>query len=451
MKKILAAICALSMVMATSVMVAEALVQPVAQTYDDSLPVSVDDLELSKRKEIQNLINENIWSGLPTVIDDFDSFTQSDYDTNFCDYADIGSTLILPKPLDGNSGISNVVGTVFDKEKNEPLANAMVKIADDGNGEISVFTDSEGRFQVLGLIDGFYDWTLSKDGYFDSEFIGYDVCEGITTMLTFYMSNQEPINRVSYQYEQYKQEKSNDQHLLDEFCYESKTKYTDMTDKISTYSFSSVPRLSSFTVGVGADNSGRGGTATIVGRTSYITHVVPNEALGSWICKNTYGMSDSQIVQYYAAQTIAACSFIEWTANCDPKHSEYTVCDTSNCQRYDPTTTNTYAVSAANVVVQTFGLNSYYMILLYRPSSNTYDYMYPAYFRHCTGSTKTLSSRPELKSVSCSDIDGSHTSYSGNGYGLCQMGAAAMAKNGSKYYDILLHYYSDCSVIGALQ
>ena len=52
-----------------------------------------------------------------------------------------------------------VTGRVTDN-KNNPIENAIVKI-----GDISVFTDRQGRFSKIGIVVGNYSVTVSKDGY----------------------------------------------------------------------------------------------------------------------------------------------------------------------------------------------------------------------------------------------------------------------------------------------
>lgn len=65
-------------------------------------------------------------------------------------------------------------------------------------------------------------------------------------------------------------------------------------------------------------------------------------------------------------------------------------------------------------------------IVMYKPSSTTYDYIWGAFFSSCSGNgTKDHSTQPALKAVSCTDIA---TGAGGHRYGLCQMGAALRAK-----------------------
>lgn len=131
-----------------------------------------------------------------------ESFTQSDWDSNFVNYATADATAVLPVTQDEDGDVSNVVGTVFSKETNEGIANAVVTVSDMDDEEVlSVTTDASGRFHILGLPGGFYHWTLEHPEYCDSKYIGYDVCGGITTMFTFYMSTDETLERSSFHYQ----------------------------------------------------------------------------------------------------------------------------------------------------------------------------------------------------------------------------------------------------------
>ena len=112
------------------------------------------------------------------------------------DYADMDATLILPMP-DENAGICNVIGRVLCTEKNELIANAVITVKNTAAGTeaASVTTDGAGCFQILGLPGGFYDWIVERDGYCTAAYIGYDICDGITTTFSFDVSEQETIER----------------------------------------------------------------------------------------------------------------------------------------------------------------------------------------------------------------------------------------------------------------
>lgn len=141
-------------------------------------------------------------------------------------------------PLDEDGEISNVVGTVFCKETNEVIANAVVSVGTTDDGEIvSVTTDNSGRFHILGLPGGFYSWTLSSEDYYDAQYIGYDVCEGTTTIFTFYMSEHEVLERESFYYQELY---SNDEVAVDS----DRSMDVEIEERAHTvFSFSRVPNF----------------------------------------------------------------------------------------------------------------------------------------------------------------------------------------------------------------
>lgn len=122
------------------------------------------------------------------------------------------------------------------------------------------------------------------------------------------------------------------------------------------------------------------------------------------------------------------------------KHSEFTVCDQPHCQRFDQTKTSEFVISAVATVCYRIGNDWYSNIQVYK-SGNTYNYIYGAFFGRCSGATISYPGQPALKSVACTNIDGSNELF-GHGWGLCQRGAAYKAKQGSSWMDILKYYYT---------
>lgn len=358
----------------------------------------------------------------------FPSFTQKDYDADFRNYAMDSSVVDLSggSSLLSVDGISNAVGTVFDNVTEEPVRNATVTVCDSETNEviISINTDDNGRFQIWGLEDGIYNWTIEHQGYEIAHYNGYDVCAGdITSIFTFYMSCDVNINKEAHEH----------LHVEDEVNVASENA-SNVEERISLASFTAAPELSSFTVGVN-------GVAKTVERYTYLCYVVASEALGYYQCTG-YGMSDTQIKQYYAAQAVASNTFLEWAAVGHSTHSGYTVCDSSHCQRYDTTKTTEFVISAVSTICYRIAGDWYSNIQVHK-SGNSYNYIYGAYFAHCDGATVSYpgSSQPALKSVSCTNIDGNNY-LSGNGWGFCQYGAAYKAKQGSSWLDILGYYYT---------
>lgn len=361
----------------------------------------------------------------------FPSFTQEDFDSGFTGYADESVTLDLEGQFRSGQQ-SNAVGTVFDEELGMPISGASITISgEDTDFTVTVYTDEVGRFQVTGLEDGYYNWSVSHPDYNHSTYNGYEVCVGAgTEIFTFNLSANHDIVSNARRLE-IEAEAANDM-VPGPFP----------SEVASQRSFSSPPRLSSFTVGIN-------GVATQVNRFTYLSYVVASEAIGYYACSGTYGMTDGQIKQYYSAQGVAANTMIEWYVNSGWKpHSNYTVCNTSHCQAYNTAQTNTYTISAIQNISYEVNMDYYFTTQFYKDSSGKYNYMYPAYFNYCTGRTKAYPSvpgdnHPYLIAVTCTDIDGTHSSYSGNGNGLCQRGAANRAKNGYSYTNILSYYYTN--------
>ena len=364
----------------------------------------------------------------------FPTFTQEDYDAGFQNYASTSSLVNLSdETMEVNeTGISNAIGTVFQNNTEEPISEATINVID-AETEISVAivqTDDEGRFQIIGLPDAVYNWEVSCEGYEIAKYNGYDVCAGeITSIFTFYLSDTEKISKTCNA--GHNEIAVENVEMEDSLTNETKSEYDTQT--VSTASFTSTPTLSSFTVGVN-------GIATTVSRYTYLTYVVASEALGYYQCQN-YNMTDAQIMNYYAAQAVAANTFLEYAASVSNKHgSSYTVCNTTCCQTYDTTKTSEFVISGISSVCYRFAGDWYAYLQVYK-SGSTYSYITGMYFAHCNGKTKTDSSDPSLKSVSCTNIDGS-TTLSGHGYGLCQYGAAYLAKQGTTWTSILSFYYN---------
>lgn len=154
-------------------------------------------------------------------------------------------------------------------------------------------------------------------------------------------------------------------------------------------------------------------------------------------------MTDTQIKNYYAAQAVAANTMLEYVSAVSHKHASdgYTICDTTHCQRYDTTKTTKFVIDGVGTVCYRINGDWYSFIQVYKDNSK-YKYIQGMYFAHCAGKTKTDSQDPSLKSVTCSDLNGPHTSISGHGKGLCQEGAAYKAKQGKSWQAILKYYYN---------
>ncbi len=82
---------------------------------------------------------------------------------------------------------------------------------------------------------------------------------------------------------------------------------------------------------------------------------------------------------------------------------------------------------------------------MYTPTSSSYQYVWGAYFSSCYNQgTLSHNGQPALQSKTCTDL---LTGYGGHRKGLCQMGAAYMAKSDATYSQIALYYFSNCSIV----
>ena len=81
------------------------------------------------------------------------------------------------------------------------------------------------------------------------------------------------------------------------------------------------------------------------------------------------------------------------------------------------------------------------LVLMHKPTVSTYNYICAFHFSSCGGNgIKTVSGIPYLKEKSCSDLI---SGFGGHRQGLCQCGAAKMAKNGKRCEDILTYYFTN--------
>ena len=146
------------------------------------------------------------------------------------------------------------------------------------------------------------------------------------------------------------------------------------------------------------------------------------------------------------AQAVASNTFLEYALKVYSPHtpSGYRICNSNCCQVYDPTLVYMNAVDATAEIFYYAGGVRRTNVLMYHPTSNSYDYIWGAFFSSC-GDNGTLShaGQSALVGVSCHDL------FSGNGghrKGMCQMGAAYLASIGYSAGSILNYYYTDCTM-----
>lgn len=357
-----------------------------------------------------------------TLLEDDYAFTQEDLDKHFSDYTGDNSTLTLPTP-NSLEEYSHVVGVVLNQKTNEPIPNAVVEISN----EVHVTTDSDGRFQILNLPNGNYNWKITSDDYKTSYYKNYqvDALDG-TSIFTFYLSEDNEINRDHNEYFAH-----DNQHVdlpLDSSTNQSK-------------SMNSKP-LTTLSVVVGIGN---GEEPTVVGRQKYLYTVLSSELYSSSFYKSL-GLSDLEINQLYFAHAVVSNSYLESALFDFSNHSKegFDVCDTSCCQVYDPVKVTERAISAASICFERLGGYDYVTVIMYRPDNATYKYACTMFFSSCGNQgTRTRPGHPYMTGVPCTDLPGGEISHR---YGLCQMGAAKCALDGDSYTEIIHHYYTDIEI-----
>lgn len=363
------------------------------------------------------------------------AFTAKDFSNDFNNYAEKNATKIINVNTNQittfkNSKLenANVVGIVLDNITNKPIPNAKISTS---NG-YTVKSGSDGKFNIINMPNGNYNWCISANGYHRSNYDNYSIngSDG-ANIFTFYLDKNKDI-------------------YLDHdslFHYETSIPPEEMLDisktfstksSISLYSMTSYPTLKRY-IRVKLSN----GTIISVDRQQYLYTVLSSELYN----KNYYlnkGLNDLQISNLFVAQALAANTYLEYSLKIYSNHSNCDVCSTTCCQVYDTTKVTQYAI---NIVSNLFENNSgsyYCPIILHRSKNGGYDYVWGAFFSSCGNQgTKTHSSQPEICAKSCTDLV---TGAGGHRYGMCQMGAAQKAKSGYDYNSIITYYYTDCFI-----
>lgn len=363
-----------------------------------------------------------------TLLYETDVITQNDYETGFQDYACPEATADFSPSMYAASGnnLANVVGVVKDYNTEALVSGATISV----NGESIVVTGEDGRFQIKNIPSGVYNWSISAAGYCAADYYNYkvDSMDG-TTIFTFYVNNDFAVYK--------------DREIIVNDGVQTVPPESDIesyADSNMARSLKSIPNVST-NVKVFYNKKTQS-----VNRQTYIYTVLSSELYETSYYTNK-NMTSAQINELYHAQAVAANTFLEYSLSVYSNHSskDYKVCATACCQVYDPTKVTEAAIDATATIFYTSGGKSKTDIVMYRPTSSTYDYIWGAFFSSCGGKgTIEHKTQPALKAVSCTDIA---SGAGGHRYGLCQMGAAQRAKNGKSASDILLYYYSGCNIV----
>ena len=375
---------------------------------------------------------ETSFTDKATLLCETDTITQKDYNESFQHYAlpDATVDLALDMRSFSSEDMANVVGVVKDYDTEDLVQGAMISV----DGEQVVTTDAGGRFQIKNMASGIYNWEINATGYCTANYLNYDVdsADG-TTIFTFYVDRDSAVS----------QDREKIVHDHDGM----QTIPPDIVDRgnfatsMSANSMSSVPSVSKNFYIYYKEKS------EPMERQEYIYTVLSSELYGTSYYKGK-GLTTSQINELYRAQAVAANTFLEYAMSVYSNHrnEEYKVCSSSSCcQLYDPAKVTEAAIDATANIFHTSGATTTTDIVMYKPSSTTYEYIWGAFFSSCYGNgTLTHKTESALQAKECTDIA---KGYGGHRYGLCQMGAATRAKNGDSASSILLYYYSDCAIV----
>lgn len=321
-----------------------------------------------------NVYAEEVGENADIISDDellyeTDVITRKDYREGFRNYAYDDATVDWTKDRSvfSNNSFANVVGVVKDFETNESIPNAMISV----DGETIVITGEDGRFHINNLPSGTYNWEINVAGYFGACYCNYDVdsADG-TTIFTFFISKVSAIMRDRKELREEEQMvtpvSTDGERLENSSILRSMNSIPSVDDSVAVY---------------------YNGKVEYVDRETYVYTVLSSELYGTSYYSNK-GLTSTQITELYEAQAIAANTFLEYALSVYSSHSAsgYRVCSSAACcQKYDPTKVTQAAISATANIFYTYGGVSKTDIVMYRPTSASYEYIWGAFFSSCGG------------------------------------------------------------------
>lgn len=354
------------------------------------------------------------------------AFCQKDLNDNFLHYAIGDSCLTLPTSYNLSDTVANVVGVVLDEETDEPIPGATVSV----DGELFVTTDLDGRFQIRNLPNGTYVWGIFANDYQNARYINYSVdwASG-TDIFTFKISKVHEIIKDRLEPWITNQSSTN--------CIDNRN---NQPTGITAASVSIPPSIKESVRVKGYSNP--------IPREQYVYTVLSSELYpDNWYMtaqdSRTKKLTSSQVNQLYMAQAIVANTYVEYAISVQGNHpgASYDVCASTNCQVYDPVHVTKRAIDCTASIFFSDGNTCH--VLFYKNANAGYDYALCQFFSSCHGAgTVADSYHPETVTQTCSDFD---TGYGGHRHGMCQMGAAELARLGYGCGEILEYYYANCT------
>lgn len=358
---------------------------------------------------------------------DNETYTSNDIKDRFRNYASSQACVTLPKAYNQDSTTANVVGVVLDYYDETPVAGATISV----NGSTLVVTDSDGRFQITNMPDGKYDWNISATGFCESNYYNYTVDSfSGTNIFTFYLNEKETVDVDRNEF-------FGTEHSHEDSKSETQDANIPSLEPLSVNVMTDAPEVSS-TVSVYYN-----GSAKTVDREYYLATVISSELYDAGVYLD-YDLTETQVWQLYVAQAIVANTWLEYAQSVYSNHNSYDVCNNSGCcHAYDTTKRTEMGITAASDIFYTVNNRPTVVEFFYQPNgSSSYNYVCARYFSSCgNAGTQTYNTEPACQSVPCTDLFIAKVTKTK--YGMCQMGAAQLAKDGYNAVGIVKYYYTN--------
>lgn len=351
----------------------------------------------------------------PSVVEFSLPVSIEDAKENFANFSEAKIEYSMPMtkvPMD----MATIVGQVYDMTNNVPIAGATVEI---NNLAVEIVTDDNGAFEVSGVPEGQYNVEVSANGYD-----------------TAYFNNMPAYNSSGAEF--YYLPLLRNEGL--EFDYAADITSTMFSNGVMAANgdfegdeiiepYATSYALKNYTVNYNGNIYSFGKNIN-----NYLYCVVPNEMVVT-------GLTSAQAIEAYKAQAVASRGYADGKVRQGMGHqsSGYSLCATTCCQVFLPYYTNSNAIQAVNAVNnQVLTYDGYRSITEFHGKCKGTVINYP---------------KPGNTTISDKNTCTGHTPATDKEYahnrGMCQTGAALMAKSGKKYQDILKHYYASCELITA--
>ena len=310
---------------------------------------------------------------------------------------------------------ATIVGQVYDEKDNEAVPFATVKIP---HLVLELTTDSNGAFEITGVPEGRYDIEVSASGYEASCF--YNMPAFASSGAEFYYLPLREDEGLEFDYES----------VLSDTSPMGEVIADDDESGIELYA--TPYTLKSYTVNYKGNIYSFGKSIN-----NYLYCVVPNEMVVSNL--NT----TAQKLEAYKAQAVASRGYADSKVRRGMTHnsSGYSLCAEKHCQKFVPYYTNSNAIQAVEAVnnkVLSYDNNNYRSTTEFHGKCQGKVTNYP---------NPTDESIYEVKT--CTDHSPAVGAEVAHNRGMCQTGAALMAKSGKSYIDILKYYYASCDLMTA--